>query len=43
MDFNVDDNGLWVIYGTPESNNTIIAKVIIEVSRQLLVCNTLST
>lgn len=28
MDFNVDDNGLWVIYGTPYSNNTIVAKVI---------------
>lgn len=28
MDFNVDDNGLWVIYSTPDSNNTIVAKVM---------------
>ncbi|XP_058836869.1 uncharacterized protein LOC131693231 [Topomyia yanbarensis] len=27
MDFNVDDNGLWVIYSTLESNNTIVAKL----------------
>lgn len=27
MDFNVDDNGLWVIYATADSNNTHIAKV----------------
>lgn len=27
MDFNVDDNGLWVIYSMPDSNNTIVAKV----------------
>lgn len=27
MDFNVDDNGLWVIYGMPSSNNTIVMKV----------------
>ncbi|XP_029726008.1 uncharacterized protein LOC109409677 [Aedes albopictus] len=27
MDFNVDDNGLWVIYSTPDSNNTIVAKL----------------
>ncbi|KFB48539.1 AGAP005849-PA-like protein [Anopheles sinensis] len=27
MDFNVDDNGLWVIYGTPDSNNTMVAKL----------------
>lgn len=27
-DFNVDDNGLWVIYGTQDSNNTIVAKVM---------------
>lgn len=26
-DLNVDDNGLWVIYGTQDSNNTIVAKV----------------
>ncbi|XP_068082075.1 uncharacterized protein [Anabrus simplex] len=27
MDFSVDDNGLWVIYGLPENNNTIVMKV----------------
>lgn len=27
MDFNVDDNGLWVIYSTADSNNTHVAKV----------------
>ncbi|XP_049541678.1 uncharacterized protein LOC125954974 [Anopheles darlingi] len=27
MDFNVDDNGLWVIYGTPDSNNTMVVKL----------------
>ena len=27
IDINVDDNGLWVIYATPHSNNTIVAKV----------------
>lgn len=27
MDFNVDDNGLWVIYSIPDSNNTIVMKV----------------
>lgn len=27
MDFSVDDNGLWVIYGLPSNNNTIVMKV----------------
>jgi Olfactomedin-like domain len=27
MDFNVDDNGLWVIYAVPFSNYTFVAKV----------------
>lgn len=25
VDFNVDENGLWVIYSTAESNNTIVS------------------
>lgn len=29
MDFNVDDNGLWVIYSIADSNNTHVAKVSI--------------
>lgn len=27
MDFNVEDNGLWVIYSEPHSNNTHVAKL----------------
>jgi hypothetical protein len=27
MDFNVDDNGLWVIFPVPDSNNTAIMKM----------------
>lgn len=27
IDFNVDDNGLWIIYSTAHSNNTIVAKL----------------
>lgn len=27
VDFSVDDNGLWAIYTTADSNNTIVAKV----------------
>lgn len=27
VDFNVDDNGLWAIYTSSDSNNTIVAKV----------------
>ena len=27
VDFNVDDNGLWIIYSTAESNHTIVAKL----------------
>lgn len=27
MDFSVDDNGLWVIYGLANSNNTIVLKL----------------
>lgn len=29
VDFNVDDNGLWVIYTATDSNNTIVAKVML--------------
>lgn len=28
MDFSVDDNGLWVIYGLPDTNNTAVLKVL---------------
>ncbi|XP_059613225.1 uncharacterized protein LOC132259559 [Phlebotomus argentipes] len=27
VDFSVDDNGLWLIYATPGSNNTLVAKL----------------
>lgn len=27
MDFSVDDNGLWIIYGLPGSNNTAVLKI----------------
>lgn len=27
IDFNADDNGLWAIYSTPDSNHTIVVKV----------------
>lgn len=27
MDLNVDDNGVWVIYGSQHSNNTVVAKL----------------
>ena len=27
LDLNVDDNGLWIIYGLKDSNNTVVAKV----------------
>lgn len=27
VDFNVDDNGLWLIFAVPNSNNTAIMKV----------------
>lgn len=30
MDFNVDEVGLWVIYSTYDSNNTLVAKVRIK-------------
>lgn len=28
IDFSVDDNGLWIIYGVPNTNNTAVIKVI---------------
>lgn len=43
MDFSVDDNGLWVIYTTADSNNTNIAKVPIHKYLQLVNCNLNST
>ncbi|KAK6642604.1 hypothetical protein RUM43_004106 [Polyplax serrata] len=27
MDFSIDDNGLWIIYGLPSNNNTIVMKI----------------
>lgn len=27
IDFNADDNGLWIIHATPESNHTIVSKI----------------
>ena len=27
IDFNMDDNGLWAIYGLPANNNTIVMKL----------------
>lgn len=27
FDFNVDENGLWLIHGLPDSNNTIVSKL----------------
>lgn len=27
IDFNADDNGLWIIHATPDSNHTIVSKV----------------
>lgn len=27
VDFNVDDNGLWLIFAVPNSNNTAVMKV----------------
>lgn len=37
MDFNVDDNGLWVIYATADSNNTHVAKVSTSLAYQYLI------
>lgn len=38
MDFNVDEVGLWVIYSTLGSNNTLVAKVSLSLSISLSVC-----
>lgn len=27
VDFNADDNGIWIIHATPHSNNTIVSKI----------------
>lgn len=27
VDFSVDDNGLWIIFAVPDSNNTAVMKV----------------
>lgn len=27
VDFSVDENGLWVVYGLPENNNTVVVKL----------------
>jgi hypothetical protein len=27
IDFNADDNGIWIIHATPESNHTIVSKI----------------
>lgn len=27
VDFNVDDNGLWIIYSVPDSNWTVVSKI----------------
>lgn len=27
IDFNADDNGLWIIHATPDSNHTIVSKI----------------
>nr|CAH7752357.1 unnamed protein product [Callosobruchus chinensis] len=39
VDFNVDDNGLWLIFGVPSSNNTAVMKVNVETMKAQYVWN----
>lgn len=37
IDFNVDENGLWVIHGVADSNNTIVSKLGISPNGQMTI------